>query len=200
MEGRIRAGLSLALILPEIPWRILERSSNPSGERGRAMSSATVSTEQSSDTQGRFRKWLLGLRGQNAKENFSIERTEWRIQKVTTFNPGTVKEPNLRTVNLGLVEEGADQASSRSGERPLRQLHFTVRVDKNQVAVLSDLSGKKAVTDQFRPTSLFEREEFLREMDSLLDENAFLRRQVSELRMAIQSMIEAKPQLPHRSS
>jgi len=164
------------------------------------MSSATVSTESSSDTQGRFRKWLLALRGQNVKEDFSIERTEWRIQKVTVFNPGAVKEPDSRTVNLGLVEEGADQASSRSGERPLRQLHFTVRVKQNQVGVLSDLSGKKAVTDQFRPTSLFEREEFLREMDTLLDENAFLRRQVAELRTAIQSMIEAKPQLPHRSS
>jgi len=164
------------------------------------MSSATVSTETSAETQSRFRKWLLALRGQTVKENFSIERTEWRIQRVTVFNPGGIKETDIRTVNLGLLEEDVDQASSRSGERPLRQLHLTVRVKQNQVSVLSDLSGKKAVTDQFRPTSLFEREEFLREMDTLLDENAHLRRSVSELRSAIQSMIEAKPQLPHRSS
>lgn len=151
--------------------------------------------------QNRFLRWLQSTKRKEPPETQILIEEVWRVTEVSISNPGAVKEPNLRTVTMRLELEPLDPSEYPEGRKQgNNRLFLRFSAMQPEVSVLTSLSGRKILTYQFRYRTIFEQEEVLGQVDSLLEENFHLRRQVTELQAAIQSMISGRPVLPSPTS
>jgi hypothetical protein len=161
------------------------------------MALQTHDPDRGQQIQGRFRRWFTSRWGSSPRESLVLSEEHWKVSEVSVSNPDFPKEPNTRALTVNLREQDPENEEYSSGGNSLRRkLFLRFYCQASEVSVLTNLSGKKLVTYRSQPVSIFEREEFLSEMDSLLQENEFLRRRTQELEAAIQSMISARPELP----
>lgn len=153
--------------------------------------------EKDARVQNRFLRWLQSTRRDEPPEELILHEELWRATEVSISNPGAVKEPNLRTVTLKMESEPLDPSKYPEGRKQgIQKFFLRFSAMQPEVSVLTNLSGRKIRTFQMRQRSIFEQETVLQEIDSLLEENSLLQRQVDELQAAIQSMISGRPELP----